>query len=73
MFNIQRKVKMSAKDCLVVVYQKDQEPYVVRDMKTNYFSKKEAQRQASVHVNQLGALKAEVVQMVMEVNPGLTK
>lgn len=62
---------MSAKNCLVLVYPKGQEPYVVRPTKAGetHFSKKEAQREASAHVKELGALHAEVVESVMVVNP----
>lgn len=59
---------MSAKNCLVLVYPKNDEPYVVRCPKEGYFSKKEAQRQATAHVRNGGdIIKAEVVETVMEV------
>lgn len=61
---------MSAKNCLVLVYPKNDEPYVVSCPKEGYFSKKEAQRQASAHISNGGdILKAEVVETVITVNP----
>lgn len=63
---------MSAKDCLVLVFPKNQEPYVVRPTKKgeDYFSKKDAQRQATAHISNGGdILRAEVVQTVLTVNP----
>lgn len=60
---------MSAKNCLVLVYPKNVDPYVVRCAKDGYFSKKEAQRQATAHIRNGGdILKAEVVEVVLEVN-----
>lgn len=62
---------MSMKDCVVLVYPKDSEPYVVRDPKDGgFFSKKEAQRQATAHLKNGGdLLKAEVFSLVQVVNP----
>lgn len=61
---------MSAKNCVVVVFPTSAEPYVVRDPKdpTGYFSKKDAQRQATAHVQNGGIEKAVVVEEVMVVN-----
>ena len=63
---------MSSKDCLVLVFPKGQEPYVVQDPKGGMFSKKESQRVASAHLRDLGenAVKAEIMQHFMTVNPG---
>lgn len=60
---------MSMKDCVVLVYPKDQPPYVVSD-KGEFFSKKEAQRQATAHIKNGGdILKAEVFSLVQVVRP----
>lgn len=63
---------MSAKNCLVVVYPNNQEPYVVRPSAKGetHFSKKEAQRQAAAHVGQHGNGSAEIVEVAMVVNAG---
>ena len=59
---------MAAKNCLVVVTRSNKESYVVRPPgEDEYFSKKDAQRQATVHVQQLGMVKAEVVEVVFSV------
>lgn len=61
---------MSAKNCLVLVYPKNSEPYVVRCPKEEFFSKKDAQRQATAHVKGGGdILRAEVVEVALTVNP----
>lgn len=62
---------MSAKNCLVLVFPKGQEPYVVRPVKKGeeYFSKKDAQREATAHMRNGGdILRAEVVESVLTVN-----
>ncbi len=58
---------MSAKNYLVLVYHKGQEATVVSDPKEKFYSKKEAQRIATAHVQTLGAERAEVVECVAEV------
>lgn len=61
---------MSAKNCLVLVYPKAQEPYVVRPSEKGetHFSKKEAQRQAAAHMNEHANGRAEVVEVLLTVN-----
>lgn len=60
---------MSAKNCLVVAFHKNNpEPVVVRCPKHEFFSKKEAQRQADAQVRNLGAERALVMEQVLAVN-----
>ncbi len=61
---------MSAKTCVVVVTHKGiPDPVVMFDGKSGgLMSKKDAQRQATAQVQQMGAFKAEVFERVLEVN-----
>lgn len=61
---------MSAKNCLVIMYPTDAEPYLISDPKETYFSRKEAQKRAQSRVNYHKGGRAEVVQSILEVKKG---
>lgn len=62
---------MAARNCLVLAYPDRGEPYVVSPSAKGetHFSKKEAQRTAAAHVRDLKLVRADVVEVVLEVNP----
>lgn len=62
---------MSAKNCLVISYHRDQEPIVVRPHAKgeSHFSKKDAQRKAAALMSDGIGIRAEVVEVVLAVNP----
>lgn len=59
---------MSVKNCLVIMYPVDAEPYLISDPKDVYFSRKDAQKRAQSRVNFHEGGRAEVVQSLLEVN-----
>lgn len=61
---------MSAKNCLVIAHHSNGEKYVVspNNGKDTHFSLKDAQREATAHVTNKIAVRAEVVKVVQEVN-----